>query len=307
MLTTKNENDLKNHLYDKDSLIRNLLMKTYDYSKIIINCGHFLVVSDSTSITPVYTSILNFDIPAEKKNQIYSDFGDFSFGSFELGIDILVHFQGKSKDCKLTLLVNDWQKIEGDYERNESNPNKFRNQFFENFITPPRPYKELIDKNKLPDSIWLGYNNKDYFFFRETRLRDRFKRNIKKISMNQFFALNNQDCLISCSEFKKDMNSNIYYHFSDEYGISKLVENGKVGCAGEITQLIFEISDRLSEACLINILPYACRQSVNLGTKIAFDINSNIDLKVINIFPDSKSIKESYFLLHNYDPALQEI
>jgi hypothetical protein len=277
------------------------------FNKVIINCGHFLVISDNSTNKSAYTSILNFDVPDEKKEQIFEEFGDFSFGTFELGIELLNSLSFCQFDFKLTLLVNDWQRIEKDLDRDQSKPNKFRNQFFKSFIDPPQPYMELIQKFNLTESIWFGDNIEDYFFFRETRLRDRFKRNIKKLSEEHLFALNDQMCLTSCSEFNKNIESNTYYHYSKEFGITKLAEKGKVGCAGEITQLILEISQKQNETTLINILPKACSQSVILGTKIAFDIESSLEMQVINVFPNENSIKDSSFIILNHKNELQTV
>ncbi|MBE0661121.1 MAG: hypothetical protein IH597_01535 [Bacteroidales bacterium] len=277
------------------------------FNKVIINCGHFLVISDNTTDKSVYTSILNFDVPGEKKEQIFKEFGEFSFGTFELGVELLNSLSFRLFDCKLTILVNDWQRIEKDIHRDESNPNKFRNQFFKSFIDPPQPYTELIQKFNLTESIWFGDNIEDYFFFRETRLRDRFKRNIKKLSKEHLFALDDQMCLTSCSEFNKNIESNTYYHYSKEFGTSKLAERGKVGCAGEITQLIFEINQKQHETTLINILPNSCSQSVILGSKIAFDFISSLEMQVINVFPNENSIKDSSFIIINHENELHTV
>jgi len=277
------------------------------FNKVVINCGHFLVISDTNRSNFVFTSILNFDVPPENREKIFNEFGDFSFGTFELGVGILKSLSSSSFECKLTLLVNDWQRIDQDINRDLSSPNKYRNLFYEKFISPPSPYTDLIFRNNLPESIWFGDDATDYFFFRETRLRDRFKRSVKKLSKEHFFALNKQKCLVSCSEFTKNIESNTYFHYSDEFGITKIAERGKVGCAGEITQLIFEISQKQNETTLINILPKACSQSVILGTKIAFEINSSLEMQVINVFPNENNIKDSSFIILNHENELHTV
>ncbi len=289
-----------------DELKKHIRRYAFDTNKVILNCGHFMLFTIKEYQNRVFTSIIGETSNDLINNYILKNFGDFSNQTFKMGTELYRQFTMSGKDCYLTLLVNDWQKIEKDTERSRSEPNKYRQAFYNDFKQPPKIYKRILSNSQLENIQWIGDNEDDFFFYRETRLRDRFKRKLKNLSSSQFFALDQQQCLTSCSEFEHNTELNSYYHVSTNSGIKKIAENGKVGCAGEVTQLISEIDAKEKDALLINILPYSCSESVNLGTEMAIEINPDLNLRMINIFPRDNNIPTSMIMIKNYTPVCCE-
>lgn len=90
--------------------------------------------------------------------------------------------------------------------------------------------------------------------------------------------------------------------------IQPFTPSGKVcngtGCAGEVTQLIWETQnykslfskEKFNANVLFNIAPMVCDQPVNIGTEFAYDAY-NLSLKTVNIFlePACENMKVTVF------------
>lgn len=271
-----------------------------DSTNVVINCGHFLIFSEPGNPDNVIPTIVGEDNKLSINAYIIRDFGFFSNETFEMGLHLYKHLQSIGKFCFLTLLINDWQRIKKDSTRERAAPNKYRKKFYSTFSQPPSEYLKSIKRNGLENVNWIGDNKQDSFFFRETRLRDRFKRKLKKSVTGQFISLDRQLCLASCAEFEENININSYYYISNEGEMIKVAEYGKVGCAGEIAQLIAEINTKMNNTVLINILPLSCSDAINLGTKIAFETEQELDVKVVNIFPINNDNPWHQLKVHTY-------
>ncbi len=160
------------------------LTKSIDKTEgtILICTGHFLLVHDEQQKdNPLVPSIAEEIVNADLKKKVLSTFGNFSTFTFEAGAKLLKYALSKGSKAFLTLLVNDWQYVKRDLQRALSEPNRYRRAFFESFKTPPQTYCNILRKYSLPcdRTVWIGHDDDEYFFFRETRLRDQFKRALK--------------------------------------------------------------------------------------------------------------------------------
>lgn len=290
--------EIKNLVLEQNTFIERL--KNYIgkvKGKVVINTGHFLVIHDKKQDKAV-SSILGEIKNSELSDNVRGTFGDFPTDTFQMSTELLKYAKSINKECQLTILVNDWQYIKEDNTRKESEHNRYRREFYNNFTSPPSTYIKILKKNNLHlNNLWIGGDKNDYFFFRETRLRDKFKREIKKFHKQQEIKLDEQGCINDSGNFVFNQEANTYYKEMSNGRETAICTNGKVGCAGEITQLVKELMLNKNASLVINFLPISCEKPVNLGVEIAFEIYTSLFGTVINVFPFNIIIKDGDFLL----------
>jgi len=274
---------------------------------IIINAGHTLVLHDNEHDTSI-TNILEEQTNDSKIEEIQDIFGDFPTSTFEIGAMIAADGIENGKNMWLTVLVNDWQFIKTDPERLPHQANKYRQAFYESFKkAPPRIYQEILKKYKLNGkNIWVGCSEEDRYFYRETRLRDRFKREINK----RLKQKTNDQILDSCtfdsnkqSRFIGENSGDIYYQDLSGEKWVQVVEGGKANCAGELTQMTKELINNHNAGIIINVLPIECQNPVNLGVAIAYGMYQIAQCKVINVFPiidENQSFLNSNYRVYSF-------
>ncbi|MFC1730395.1 hypothetical protein ACFL6I_08675 [candidate division KSB1 bacterium] len=251
--------------------------------KIIINTGHFLLYHDPDEDYLVPSILDEIDNQNLEKG-ISNIFGNFGLDTFYIGVEIMKLPIFKDREIKLTLLINDWQFVEKDETRNPSEPNKYRDSFYNRFKSPPKSYLKVLQKEGIDlEEVWIGDNGDD-FFYRETRLRDKFAREIKKL--RKLRNVNTErECELYINTITYNIEDNTYYKVMKDGQRYPVIKNGKASCAGEIAILLKELFIKNNSAVVINILPFSCMNPVNSGVEIAFELYPNMRGIAINAFP----------------------
>lgn len=245
---------------------------------LVVNAGHFLLVHDRLT-DDVIPAIVEEISNATLKKEIFDVVGNFPSATFESGVKIAKHAIENRREVKMTLLVNDWQYIKSDPHRENSQPNRYRATFYSGFDSPPDVYQAYLKKYGIDGKdIWIGSGD-DAFFFRETRLRDRFKRELKRLNVQDI-------SLGTCSISESGNPKSFFFSNSTITPGNHLIKNGKVSCAGEIVQMIRELVESHKANTIINFLPIQCRFPVNLGAQISMDLYELKKLTILNIFPN---------------------
>jgi len=255
------------NIASRDQLIevtKNIINNLEKDCNLFICGGHFaLFYSDiEKKVVPgIYQEMKNPDTSME----ILEHLGGFPFFTWRLACNLLDMGVKKVHDSKLILLINDWQQIPNYDLINPSEPNPFRDHFYYSFKVMPKTYFDEFSKYGFDINKNIFRIEKEKFYLRELHLRDRFKRLIKKHKLD----INIGQCEYTAGDFS----------YKDE----KLINKGRAGCAGEISQMIYEISKKTENFTLINILPLCCEKAVNTGTELIFDM-FKLKPKIYNIF-----------------------
>jgi hypothetical protein len=251
-----------NSLINETNAFVNSLPKDY---KLFVCGGHFPLY-----FSPIEKKVLPGiyqEIADEKSREdVLANFGGFPLFTWEIACNIVNKGVDLGIDSQLLLLINDWQEVPAFMTQDLSLPNPYRETFFNNFNHLPSTYNKVFSTHKLDFDNNIFKLDESKFYLKELNLRDRFKRYIKK---NYKIELDLNEC-----------------HYSDgnfEYDSNLLIEKGNAGCAGEISQMIYETIKVDEKVAIINFLPLCCKNAVNIGTELIYNL-FNKNPKVLNVF-----------------------
>jgi hypothetical protein len=249
--------------------------------RIAICAGHFLLVHDDRADQAV-PSIVEEIQNAELRGKVLATFGRFPAFTFEIGAELLKYALDRGRDAHLTLLVNDWQYVRTDPNRNPSDPNQYRSRFYSQFKQPPVTFRNILENLGLrPEESWLG-DQDDGFFYRETRLRDRFKRSAKRRARSGEIL---SECIIMNRKGEDFLGHRYVLECSDGRRVP-LVEFGKAGCAGEIAEMTNDLTWNHQIDCMIYFLPVHCRPAVDLGIEMSLETSVARSRRIISVYPE---------------------
>ena len=250
----------------------------------IVCAGHFMLMPDKSreKVVPGVFEGERDEYYEHAQNVI----GIFPQYTWKLGCKILEQIKKLKHNGKLSLLVNDWQLVPRDNEREDSQPNKFRDNFYNNFKELPPIYKREFESHHFDFAKDIFKTDDGEFFLREVRLRDRFSRKIKNL-VEKDISVPVGMCTLSLDE-----NGNVLINIDCKPTYS-LTRNWQTGCAGGLSQMVIDMSHLLNtqykKINFINLMPKSCTVPVNIGSEFAIEI-----LKVEPI-PTSISITNFYF------------
>lgn len=265
-------------------LISEWVNETEKDSVTYICAGHFMLVPDEKTGNLKAAIFSNQDM--NKQDNMQQAIGLFPAYTWKMGCTILSELKEQGKKGKISLLVNDWQLVPADPDREESRPNRYRDKFYEDFKELPPIYQEEFNRHQLEERD-IFKNKGGEFFLREVRLRDRFMRKIKKDTAEKGAGIKQLSCIDS------DPCGDLFYTRKNREPYS-LTINSKAGCAAGVSQMIIDISHREHEQGsvrkinFINLMPNGCTIPVNTASELAIDILKNelpcYLISVTNIF-----------------------
>jgi hypothetical protein len=247
-----------------------------DDSLTVICAGHFILMPDETKEKVVPSFMLNSPVV-----------GLFPQYTWELGCALAYQQSQKPGTTKLSLLINDWQAVPNDPNRLPDAPNGYRETFYNSFTDLPQPYKIVFDSYGFDREKDMYHTKAGTFYIKETALRDRFARNHKNISLSSCDG-------ISCGQDKE-----IIHSPDNSHKVILIDKNGRPQCAGEIAQMILDITHgakNFDQVNFINLMPEGCKHPVNAGSMIALDAlrqeNIGKPVQIENIFFNAHGIND---------------
>jgi len=214
---------------------------------ILLQAGHFLLFYDEESKL-THACIANPDSP--KSNDILQAFGHFPLLTWELGIDILNRIPCSTKE--ILLLVNDWQYLPKEVQRNE---------FYSDNPDIPNAFKEALEQNQDISLLKPEINGEKSItgsFFGEMNLRNRYKKRISRLIRSNAMPTGADPSLegdhITCT-----------MSLSGEQPTEIYCSGKSADCTAEVAELLLQVSAYRPDTIFINMYPLVCRDFVELN------------------------------------------
>jgi hypothetical protein len=268
------------------SLIDKKLIQKAEREISIVCAGHFILMYDKERERLIPAIFENSQEEYYKNAQ--SAIGIFPQYTWKLGCIIIKQIERRGKLGKLALLVNDWQLVPVDKERKQSQPNKYREAFYKDFKELPPIYKREFELHHLALENNIYRTKQDNFYLREVGLKDRFLRKIKNILLREdnvpvgMCTLNINEC------------GNIVLNRENKPS-HELTVNSNAKCAGGVSQMMIDISNRLKKDYdrinFINLMPKSCTEPVNVASEFAIEVlkkeATQTAIDIVNIYFES--------------------
>ncbi len=238
-----------------------------DATSVTVQAGHFLVYYDRTEdqLLPCVES----ELLGPRHEVIRKEVGHFPLLTWEIGVRLLASLPAPKKH--LMVLVNDWQYLPDGIDRS---------RFYEAHKTLPASYTSILETEE--DSIELltpHQYGKSMFtgdFFGEQSLRNQYGKHVKqliaqgKLPDNAELDMNGDT--LSCSLV------DVVGHKQEIYCAGK----GQ-NCTHEVAELLHTVASITQCSVFINLFPLVCKQYVEAGTELGFDLFNTPVATVINI------------------------
>jgi len=268
------------------------IANSLDKDSITIICaGHFMLAMDAAKenlIPALFHSAGDFAQPS-----IRTFAGLFPEYTWDLGCKLFSQLRENDKRVQLSLLVNDWQMVPADPDREESAPNKYREEFYKHFSGLPDAYAATANAYHVDVANDLYKTPSGDFYMREVRLKDRFLRKLKNL-LKQDVCVSIGSCSIAA-----DDSGVISYQQRGEPDIQLATRRG-TGCAGGITQMILDVAGDLhpqySKLNFVNFMPKSCTNPVNTATNVALDWLNELpalEITVYNLFLEGTGTEQT--------------
>ena len=278
---------VKTRIKDEQSLITFIdqaIVNSSSDTLSVICAGHFMLLPDKTKLK-VIPGIFN-DTDTQDYNNAKSTIGIFPQYTWRIGCIILDRLKRRGKRGHLSLLINDWQLVPTDRQREESEPNKFRDLFYKEFKMLPDIYREEMKLRGLsfPEDVYQTEDKE--FYLREVRLRDRFIRKVKSL-----ITKGGKNTSIGMCSLNLDECGDIRMNTEDDLSYA-LTVSSRAGCAGGICQMIVDIAhsrcNKFSKINFVNLMPSGCTIPVNIASELAVNIlgeeTPHITVGITNIY-----------------------
>jgi hypothetical protein len=256
-------------------------------SETIVTAGHFMLVYDKEQ-KKLVPGILS----ASSLKKQASFFGSFPLYTWQLGCEVVNTLKKTNKDSKISLLINDWQLVPVDPDREKSQPNKYRSEFYSNFKKLPPSYEQEMKKYNLDFKKDILKNRNGDFYFKEISLRDRFLRK------NKSDRKVGDDTMWNICDLSIDSDNNVILNRKED-GPIPLIIKSKVACAGEVAQMMIDIGLHLKnknhpKLNFINLMPMMCSTHVNAASELAISFLTSLDkeleISIVNVFFEASNI-----------------
>ena len=262
-------------------------------SDTIVSAGHFMLVIDKEKETLVPGIVLNSS--NESFKQLTSMVGSFPQYTWKIGCKIVNSLKKVNKKSKLALLINDWQLVPVDTKRKAGQPNKYRSEFYSNFTALPSVYEDELRRFNLERKEDVLINRNKDFYFKESSLRDRFLRKMKRDRKV------GDDTMWNMCDLSLDEENNVVLNRKEEEPLP-LILKSKVGCSGGVAQMMIDIGLHIKDKNhpklnFINLMPMSCKTQVNAASELAINfltsLDAELEVSVINIFLESRNVTKS--------------
>ncbi len=279
--------DTETHLFNNEDALMSFVDEKIaheDKRKITIICaGHFIIMPNKHG-NELIPAIFD-EIKDENYESTQSAIGIFPQYTWKIGCAILKRLKDLNQDGKLSLLVNDWQLVPFDKNRNSEQPNSYRSNFYKEFTELPTLYKKEFELNNFDFKKDMFKTEEGAFYLREVGLRDRFIRKIKS-----YFKTKQSVSIGACS-LNLVENGNVLLNRKNKPSFN-LTRNWQAGCVGGIAQMLIDVGINLQgnydQINFINLIPRSCIQPVNTGSEYAIEYlkenASQVNFDILNIF-----------------------
>ncbi len=231
----------------------------------IIMGGHFMLFYNEASeklLPGIASDITDIKIKSRIENRV----GIFPEYTWELAMKSAnLCLQYKIKPSFL-ILINDWQYVPENKEAST-----LRKIFYDEFNKIPFSFEQIMQRYGFNSLTDLHPSKKHPIAFPETWLKYRFQKSAKRLVKEGKLEKKYIEYNPGQSEIS----------FIDSDGNYKnLISCGITGCAGEITEMIFEIYQSGIKFIII-FAPGECFSSVSTGVEIALNLYELSEMKVI--------------------------
>ena len=233
-------------------------------SRIVVQCGHFLLWFDSTEAL-IVPCIEGLDA-GPRAMRVADEYGHFPLATWKFGLSLLDSLPPQKKH--VLVLVNDWQYMPKEADRFD---------FYNDHPTLPETYRAWLAEH--PSIHLLRRPRKDDGntgdYFSEKSLRKAYERHVKDLldaGRLPKGARMEKDEGLSCS-IEDAVGGRIEIYCSEK----------RAGCMHEVAQLLSEISELASPDLFINIFPLVCKEYVAAGTELGQTLFQHNIRTIINI------------------------
>lgn len=263
--------------------------RTAGAESVAIQAGHFLLYYDRTEdqLLPCVAS----ELIGPRHEPIRKAAGFFPILTWELGVRLLNAIPAKSKF--IMALVNDWQYVPKDVPRA---------RFYEQTPHIPTTFQNCLDERgngiKLLMPAQKRNGNKTGQLFSEHGLRKQYARHVKQ--------------LIEKSELPRNAelqgnSENLTCNLVDTLGRKQEIYcTGKSeNCTHEVAELIFSVNALTECDAFINLYPLVCKEYVETGTELSFELFKTPMTVVLNIGMAATGVLSEEALLRSTAVTIQ--
>ena len=263
-------------------------VKSTSHRDVVIMAGHFMLFIDEEKGCLV-PGVIEEQQSQMMRDRIARRVGIFPVYTWHLGVQLAREWAGTFGDIKFLLLINDWQYVP---TQGGSAP-ELRKKFYESFDRLPAMYLDLLQQGGVFSTENVLPSRKHPLIFPETWLKYRFQKSAEKFVKEGKLAKRVLDAERNDSEVS----------FLDADGnYTPLISCGVTGCAGEVTEMIWEVY-KTGRRFMIIFAPGECYQPVHTGVEVALNLYNLAGMKVVIVDPGGSgemSVEEIYQKMVNF-------
>ncbi len=239
---------------------------------VLVQAGHFMLHGDprTGAVQPmVIEEIEDPDLRAAVAKAV----GIFPMFSWVLGVELVALLRSRGVRAELCTLVNDWQYIRQDWP---GGAHVARATYYSEHPFPLGAQARILDAAGLGRDVLARFDpdGPRQGFLSEQWLRRRLERRLKgMVARGGAIGLEvklRPGALRPCVT---------YVDFEKRYC---LLYDGQANCAGEVTELLAQVSSR-GYSCFVNLYPHACEHMVNAGTQVGLDLFRPDAMDVVSV------------------------
>jgi len=259
-----------------------------DARSVAVQAGHFLVYYDHTEdqLLPCVAS----ELDGPRQQAIRDSVGHFPLLTWDLGLALLQALPAPEK--RILVLVNDWQYLPKGVDRA---------RFYKHHCRLPNVYREALTARTSGVGLLSppsgGNNLQTGEFFSEQALRNQYGQHIRRLIETKALPANAEVSpngeVLSCS-------------LVDVLGRREEIycANKSQNCAHEVAELIFLVRQLSGCEAFINLFPLICRQYVEAGTELAFDLFQTSVKTVLNVGMTAAEVHSVEDVLHSCETTV---
>ncbi len=240
---------------------------------VAIQAGHYLVYYDHTE--DILLPCVREELKSPRHSVVMNSVGVFPFLTWKLALEMLGKLNCQRKG--ILTVVNDWQYVPKHVDRG---------RFYQDHARLFDSYKmELQQRNEvtLITQRDLGFKVKTGDWFSEVSIRNQYKRQISKLVK--------RNGLPAAAELAQNGDTHTCSLIDDVGTRHEIYCTGKrPSCTQEITELVRQICLEGEYQVFMNIYPLVCKEYVQAGTELCFEMNHLKSNIVVNIGIPSNSV-----------------
>ena len=251
----------------REDLLSLVRERTAGAKSVVVQAGHFLLYYDRTEdqLLPCVAS----ELVGPRQEPIRKAAGLFPILTWELGVELLNAVSAKDKF--IMVLVNDWQYVPKDVPRA---------RFFEQNPNIPAAFQSCLDTHgndiKLLTPTQKRSLKQTEKLFSEHGLRKQYAKHVKDLIKRRELPAN-----VELQANGEHLNCSLV----DALGRKQEIYcTGKSeNCTHEVAELIFSVNALAGCDAFINLYPLVCKEYVEAGTELSFELFKTPMKAVLNI------------------------